>query len=758
MGNKNNNNKYEPIDVTLPYDFIPFVDKSHFPYQNLEELPGHNGDNKNTGEEYLTGCIDYSITPYSDLAIELRQRFDGKHFISGSQIRGKIRSNLEILSASFPRFIDTSPLLYRNFNSDDNNNSDDYNSRMGISRTKGIECSVEAGFLRKIDNKFYVFPAEKIGNKNFYAIKEHRLVQMNLKRKNIYFLFDNDQLFEKINELQNKINKEDREIKKYRENIKEKLNDELQEKISNIFIKEFNFNSTIMKDFFKNSKDSNYIIDDKEIEEVGKKLFNKLKSLVNDDEELLKLCQLTVERWQKKVEMEILYRKLGTKENKNQKYLPYQQMVYFRSNAAGGIEQITTSVESNEELEKGYLFNSTNASSKRSHYLINKPLENHSGFLVPEDVIAGYKRNLKKFKENYETRKKGIKDFYKIFANYDQLIKEPGYENGIIVFYKKDDKISYIGRTPYFKIPYKHQLKQLLKKLLPRTNEGFDYAEALFGFIPGERADWQEVKSKQAYKSRLIFTPLDIEGEVNKDTYKEDEFLLPSPSPSAQGMYLEQNTNYLQTYEGEEPKLNGYKYYHILEQPIVKDDRNNYKKMKSKLQILSKDSVKRIKGKIYFRNITKKELGLILISLDINLLEETKEYKESLQKYAEYLKDSYELIGGAKPYGYGKVKIKLDGINIENKCKDFEQLVLNTSRPVDNIGQYIDEYISSMGGNSYFKRIHLQDYLISKVVITDNEKGKKHYNWSSLQIGGGYPAGNQFWRLKRRISFHNKKD
>jgi len=84
-------------DYVLPYDFVPIADKENreFPYSK-DNIPKHNSNGD------LSGIISYKIVPHSDLVIELREKLNKGYFISGSQIRGKVRTNLEILSASYP--------------------------------------------------------------------------------------------------------------------------------------------------------------------------------------------------------------------------------------------------------------------------------------------------------------------------------------------------------------------------------------------------------------------------------------------------------------------------------------------------------------------------------------------------------------------------------------------------------------------------------------------------------------------------------
>lgn len=183
-GNQYGKKKQETTYVTLPYDFIPFAEPEHreFPYECTEsggDLPKHNDLSG------LSGCIEYEIRPHSDLAIEVRKKWNSDNFfISGSAIRGKVRANAEILSAGYPEFIDRTEMVYRDFS--DGNYTEKFLKGTGDS----IERNIQVGFLKKIGNKFYVFPAKKIGDKYFVSIKEHRLMQMGLSRQNFSTIYN----------------------------------------------------------------------------------------------------------------------------------------------------------------------------------------------------------------------------------------------------------------------------------------------------------------------------------------------------------------------------------------------------------------------------------------------------------------------------------------------------------------------------------------------------------------------------------------
>jgi len=722
---KKRNDQGELKYVTLPYDFVPFADKGKCHYQYTgDTLPKHN--HKERGR--LSGIITYKITPCAPLAIEVREKWNGGYFISGSQIRGRVRANLEILSASYPEFIDRSPLLYRDIS------ARGYREKL-TGENADIERSIQVGFLRKDGQEFYVIPAQQLGDRNFLSIKEHRLLQMKLGSSGKYFstLYDwkDNNNLEKLNQLQAQIEQKNRQIKEKREDIKEILSD-IQREISAVFIREYSFNKKLRS------------IRQPDLKNVTDELLEELRKIKSGNPKLNELFQLTAERWSLKAEMHLIY---SYRLKRNGDFAPYQENVWFNRTANNGIEKISFA-PLEDTPEKGYLFNSTNASSKRSHYFVMGPVkDNGKEYPVPPAVINGYNRNLKKFRITDTCKNPQIKQFYDIFEKYDDIIKSKGTTDGLIVFFNtcynsktNAVEIANIGRTPYFKIAHETQLADILGD---KEANQVDYANALFGFI----ADKQEEKVETgfAYKSRLRFSPADIEGTPAWDYVHN--LMLMTPYASASAMYLQQPDDKLRTYENKETdiNLNGYKYYHVLKRQLkVNPDKEN-KAIVSSRKLLKHNGI-HITGKVYFHNISRQELGLLLLSLDWKELRKSKQYSEYIAEYKEKMADAYELIGGAKPYGYGKVKLEVQNLQIETEEDDFQSLVLEPMKQVNEWYEYIDEFIASMGGQQYFEQVHFRQYIKSKMEVSFDDSGAgiktqsepKHINWENINQRGGY--------------------
>jgi len=732
--------------VTLPYDFISLPDEYYYPYDKKKNYPPLHSEING-----ISGYIKYSLAPKTDISVELRKGLEaGELFISGSCMRGRVRANLEMLSKSYPEFINTTPMLYRAV-ADSKELGKLYKNKLCNQEKNSIEQAdierkIYVGFLRKDVNDFYVVPAEKFSNdRKFLSIKEHRLYNIGLNRNNFYPLYDDTKLKD-INEIQKEVDKLSMDIKRIREALKDCLG-EYNDTINKIFLDKYSFKKAL--EDIKNIENlDEYKLALKDIEE---NLISCLKKETKtDNEHLTELFEHLAKRWRLKAEINFLY----TKKQRYRGFMPYQKSIFYKKNINGGIADISADATT-DCTEKGYIYNSTNASSKRSHYIVNKPKEKEERYSVPPEVINSYNQNHKKFRVTSKYNSEKIKEFYNIFTDYEKLIKNNlGTSEGLIVFFQlnedKANEISMIGRTPYFKIPYEHSLRRITGN---KEENNIDYADAIFGFISNNANE-----SKLAYKSRVRFSAIDIKGSIERE---DREFLLTTPSATACAMYLKQRGVSLSTYEDKNPpELNGYKYYRMLDNAqadTVPEDRSKVEKMISNKEVIkAKDSHYKhgyaLEGKIYFNNLNENELGLLLLSLDIRKLSATSKYKEKLEEVGIDVSSTYEQIGGAKPYGYGAVEVKIDEMHLEKTDSSFETLIGNNMKKLDaseelDCTKYIDGFLTEMLNYQEIYFDYLKPYIESKCKKLNNENCITWANIGSKigKNGGGYPVN---WRLK----------
>jgi CRISPR-associated protein (TIGR03986 family) len=684
---KSNKKGQEFKKISLPYDFIPFPHKYDY-YYNYNNLPKHN---EHSG---IDGCIEYEMTPCTDMIVDLKKANDN-FYISGSTIRGSVRSNLEIMSRSYPIFIQRDQFAYRDIAG---NMKNDYMKKMLLDKNK-LEESIKAGILVVSENKYYIKPAKKISSKNFLKISESRLHKMGTNGFNS--LFENFDL-RKLSEYEEKILKLSNSIKRIR-----KENDVSKDVINDI--------SKIMKKYYKRNLDS--------VDRVNSELIYELP-------EYSGLINLYVERLKEKCKMNNFYKNLS----RNKNYRPYQKNVGVIYTENGGIHNLVDLGSNQEYEEEVTLFNSSNVSSKRYHYIIGNTNDDNELLEIKDECINSYNSSYRKF-ERMESNISKLK-FYNLFnlesKKYDFVDEK---QDNMIVFYNEiDGEIKNIGRTPYFKVMYNTSIESLIGEEKNHEKKYIDLARAMFGFTI---EDFKFSSSKEKignYKSRLRFTPAEVHLTSYPKTFKS--LLLLSPNASAYGMYLVQNDqNKLLSYEDDNITLNGYKYYKLINEKNNTENENNVKdnsEIYKERLILEKNSVNKIKGKVYFTNLNEFELGLLLGSIDCNMLGSVN------NKY-------YDSIGGGKAYGYGRVRF-----NVKN-------LIISKNSNMNSFGSWFRELVHSPQEyigvfKSKIEKDHLKyldHYLKSKTIY----KGGEIINWD--MISGPYK--NDYLHSFRNVVKDEKK-
>lgn len=556
-----------------PYNFIPFPKKVIYRYDKFENLPSHGFQENN---KLKSGCIEYTVESKSPLFIGSgNQEFfniDGEYMIPGSSIRGRVRTNAEILSYAKPQFIGEQTFWYRALADKSKKLNKEYienlKNKNRLEDNKSLEDVVQAGYLIKKGNRYEITPAKK-DNKNryFQRVGESRLRKMSINNENkeSIFMYKNMDWGE-INAL-----------KRDRKNEKTQYNkDQITRKIDNI------------------------LRDNKKAYRYDSNAFK-----------------------------------------------PYSQKVWYITDETGTVVDISSI--SHENWKRGHLANSSNLGNKQVHYLIFG--DSSESLIVPRTVISN-------FSVNVEYRNNQEKNLYEINKDFNE---KP-------VFYKINSKneVEVIGFTPYLKIPYKNSILSGVR-FENSDNEKVDYVQAMFGMTE-TTSDKNKTRN---YKSRVIFDNLKLETAAAPN----DEYKLPlmNPKPTSFQLYLKQNSddlkdlvNYNNQFE-----LNGYKFYYL---------KNNHHLPS---ETLTGDYISTIKpledvkfrGKVYFKNLNDDELGLLLTAL-------------------EPFKNSLDNLGQGKPFGFGKVKITVEKLlmdqnkNINKKSYDLYkeiQDIISNNKTTQNI-------------------------------------------------------------------------
>jgi CRISPR-associated protein (TIGR03986 family) len=233
--NQNSNDNY----ACSPYNFIPFPKTYIYRYKSLDDIPNHNnrlglyndsnnqandkGESIEKNEELLSGVIDYSIRCHTPLFIsdgnEDNPNFftiNDEYVIPGSTLRGKIRTNTEILSNSYPEFVENQKLWFRGLADKSKKVRNDYQNLLK-NNSKNNEITeitnfVKAGYLIKNEsNKYEIIQAfgykDKNGNEHSFRLVKEPYLKKKIKDRKYkdIFMFRDDTPWGDINDIkQNK--------------------------------------------------------------------------------------------------------------------------------------------------------------------------------------------------------------------------------------------------------------------------------------------------------------------------------------------------------------------------------------------------------------------------------------------------------------------------------------------------------------------------------------------------------------------------
>ncbi len=305
----------------------------------------------------------------------------------------------------------------------------------------------------------------------------------------------------------------------------------------------------------------------------------------------------------------------------NTAYKPYNREVYYLLKGESQIEAIRLVKDKTEGYEekgfkKGYLLSSGYMNEKKVIYVIPQKDENGEPIPIPQEDIDSYQRD-------YEGKKNQIEnidtDFYRLPQEGDT---KP-------VFYIRLGGRLYFGFTPRLRLFYDKSILDGLSG--EQKKEGVDYAKSLFGYS----------NDRESYKSRLSFMDAELKRDKGK-TDKDAFLILSGPKPTSYLDYLKGAKGGAVSYN-QDFELRGIKQYWLRAEAEKGKNTGNNENVASRFQPYNEGTV--FEGEIRFTNLTGEELGLILWGL---LLE----------------KGSNQNIGKGKAYGYGRVEVRLTGLEI----------------------------------------------------------------------------------------------
>lgn len=275
-----------------------------------------------------------------------------------------------------------------------------------------------------------------------------------------------------------------------------------------------------------------------------------------------------------------------------------------------------------------------------------------------EDFLPISREDVNAYKEDLENRRNALKRTDKD-TDFWELPKNSGRK---AVFYITYNGHIYFGMSLFLRIGYPNKISDGLpkkyKEVLSESENGvfLDYPYSMMGFATKE----------QAYRSRISVG--DFKATEKKEC-KESYYLIGGePKPSYYAGYLRNGKSYMD----DDFSLRGYKQYWMREEVYQPKELDN-KDMGKRVRPLGKGTV--FEGVIRYKNLHEDELGLLLWALKLD-------------------KGCYQSVGMGKPYGLGRVSVKITGMKELNPAWQYSLKSFTEKKELvtDCVDQYIEKY------------------------------------------------------------------
>lgn len=347
-----------------------------------------------------------------------------------------------------------------------------------------------------------------------------------------------------------------------------------------------------------------------------------------------------------------------------------------------------------ENMKKGVLlYTNGYISQKPNHQYIFPQFDGKQPFIdvSAEDIIA-YQMDCRRCKKHAP------------YILPDGPQKEP-----LPVFYvetvdAKGEKHVYFGLTQYPRIGHTHSLADGLPtaQLDKREAMPLDYPHAILGFTHDAG------KKNTAYRSRVSFGDFAAQGGAKPE--KGEPTILGEPKPSFYAGYAEQGKHYSDAF-----RLRGFKQYWFKEAKLPEGlKRGN---MDNIIKPMGSGTV--FKGTVQFKNLHRDELGLLLWALALD-------------------EGCSQSIGKAKPYGFGRVKVTVDGLYLTDTAKMYTAAGFagRALHREEDFRQYIADYkayIDEMSEDAVpvDKRPEIAAFLYMKRTVREDRRAVEY-----IRLGG----------------------
>lgn len=311
----------------------------------------------------------------------------------------------------------------------------------------------------------------------------------------------------------------------------------------------------------------------------------------------------------------------------------------------------------------------TGQSSKRNEYKNEKGELKASGKIHEFVFFSSNKPNY------LDVDDKMQKDFKFIYLDHDRQniskdwkswrTKLEKGEKIPVFFAKSNNKVKHFGLAYMYKLPYEYSVKKLQDY---DNKNGVDLAELIFGSVEDK---------ENALKGRVFISHAFAE---KTQEMKEEKEILASPKASYFPYYLEQpkdkKNDFYYTYMDSDATLRGYKRYPVQDKEnLFKPHYDEKQKRNKKVFTFYKplDTEAEFKCKIRFHNLRKVEIGALLSAITFHGTE----------------KKSLHSIGGAKPFGNGKVQVSDINLKFLDETADDYLIHFEEAMQKDKKGSWL---------------------------------------------------------------------
>lgn len=285
-------------------------------------------------------------------------------------------------------------------------------------------------------------------------------------------------------------------------------------------------------------------------------------------------------------------------------------------------------------------------------------------------------------------------------------------------FLEEGGRVTAFGHGQCFRIPYKNSVGNVVGKNL-QSAEIIDFADAVFG-----RSDF--------WASRVFFEDAIIPNAETLPTALVKPLM--QPNPTSFQLYLQQNDkNSLSHWDSGGAKIRGYKMYWHNSFADWQTDKVQNENLIKKITPLKAGN--KFKSKIRFENLTKIEIGALLMIFDLN-----------------GAKNPAYKIGMGKPLGLGSIKIS-PKLFVESETaytEIFDGDIFKSPYREEKFADYLDafkNYIENCGLKSSWEKVMSE---LNLILDWDNTQ-KNNWQEKIKSMSGDVQSGNVDKRFIKRM-------